>query len=211
MKKTVLLLVLALALAFAWGALAEEGTPRALTTDERYELGVFLSNFTEQAFTAYDAGTSDAALSEFAAMHLWFNRRNAWEQGSWAQGAFRVSAGELPAVCARFFGRAPANLAPLYLGFDGAYVYRDVEGPGDTRGFACVSEALALGDGLYRVYFGAYGAGETWTNEDCRLRPEQAAKRYAQAPVYTGSALIRSRDGSLTDRQAFILLALVID
>ena len=213
MKKHVCILagIFALAFAFCLPALADEDAPYGLRDGERYELNVFLSNFTEQAFTAYGAQTSDAALVEFAALHLWVNRRNAWEVGSWQQGSFRIPASDLPDVCLRFFAREPKNLAPLYLGFDGAYVYRDVEGSGDTRGFASVSHVEALGGGVYRAYFGGYGAGAFWDNEDCRLRPEEAAAKYADCPVYVGSALIYSESGELGDRRAFVLLELAIE
>ena len=211
MKKHLFISIVLLLLALALPALAEEGTPCGLSAAERYEVNVFLSNFTEQAFTSYDAQTGDAALAEFAGLHLWYNRRNAWALGSWPQGAFRLPAGELSAVCERFFGRAPANLTPLYLGYDGAYVYHDTEGPGDTRGFASVSQVEALGGGVYRAYFGGYGAGAGWDNEDCRLRPEEAARKYADFPVYTGSALFRSGSGTLGDRKDFTLLALSVE
>lgn len=213
MKKSLisLLVALALMLASAVPLLAEGAVPCGLTDAERYEVNVFLSNFTEQAFTSYDAQTGDAALAEFAGLHLWYNRRNAWELGSWPQGILRLPASELPAVCERFFGRTPANLAPLYLGYDGKYVYHDTEGPGDTRGFASVSHVEALGGGVYRAYFGGYGAGAGWENEDCRLRPEEAARKYADFPVYTGSALIYSGDGTLGDRKDFTLLTLWVE
>ena len=211
MKRISAILVFALLLALALPALAQDAVPIGLTDAERFEVNVFLSNFTEQAFTSYGAQTGDAALAEFAGLHLWYNRRNAWELGSWPQGAFRLPAGELSAVCERFFGRAPANLTPLYLGYDGAYVYCGEGAPGDTRGFASVSCVEALGGGVYRAYFGGYGAGAGWDNEDCRLRPEQAAAKYADFPVCTGSALIRSADGKLSDRKAFTLLELAVD
>ena len=43
-------------------------------------------------------------------------------------------------------------------------------------GFACASEVETLGGGLYRVYFGVYGAGEIIDDDDVYdLLPEQAA------------------------------------
>ena len=211
MKRAIAILALMLIVAIVLPALAEGAVPCGLTDAERYEVNVFLSNFTEQAFTSFGAETGDAVLAEFAALHLWYNRRNAWALGSWPQGAFRLPAGELSAVCERFFGRAPANLTPLYLGYDGAYVYCGEGAPGDTRGFASVSQVEVLGGGVYRAYFGGYGAGALWDNEDCRLRPEEAARKYADFPVYTGSALIRSGSGTLGDRKDFTLLALSIE
>ena len=222
MKKSLIVTAIALtailvsALVPACSALADGAVPRGVTDGERYELNVFLSNFTEQAFTAYDANTSDATLAEFAALHLWYNRRNAWEYGEWQVGnwsyAYRIPAADLPAVCQRFFGRQTQSLTPLHHGYDGAYVYHEGEGaPGDTRGFASVSCVEALGGGVFRAYFGAYGAGTGWTNEDCRLRPEQAAAKYADFPVYTGAALIVSEGGTLDSRQTFTLLELSLD
>lgn len=56
-------------------------------------------------------------------------------------------------------------------------------------GFVCASEVETLGGGLYRVYFGVYGAGEIIGDDVYDLLPEQAALLYPNTP-FQGCAVI---------------------
>lgn len=66
----------------------------------------------------------------------------------------------------------------------------------------------ALGGGRYGVHFGCYGQGGGFTNAGCDLRPEQAAARYPDCPVYAGYAVIDMGRGGLgKDRSGWRLVS----
>ena len=51
------------------------GTPFAITEEERRNVNLFLTNFTETGMKRYDAAsTTDAELVRFAVLHAWLNR-----------------------------------------------------------------------------------------------------------------------------------------
>ena len=193
------------------GALAE-GVPCALYENERYNVNLFLSNFTEQAMTHYDAAAAtDRELADFAVWHIWFNQRNRWESGEWGVYNRRLAADDaIRASAKKYLGKAPQNLAAGSLDLiDGYYCFQETGGYFGL-GFACASQVEDWGGGRYHVYFGVYGGGEFWTNADCALRPEQAAARYAGTGVYPGEAVIRAKNG-LGDRAGFTLERLEIE
>ena len=76
-------------------------------------------------------------------------------------------------------------------------------------GFVCASEVETLGGGLYRVYFGVYGAGEIIDDDGVYdLLPEQAALLYPNTP-FQGCAVIRAL--GLNSRDGFRLESLRIE
>ena len=70
------------------------------------------------------------------------------------------------------------------------------------------SEVETLGGGLYRVYFGVYGAGEIIGDDVYDLLPEQAALLYPNTP-FQGCATIRAL--GLGSREGFRLESLRIE
>ena len=55
-------------------------TPFAITEEERHNVNLFLTNFTETGMERYDAAsTTDAELVRFAVLHAWLNRSGQWD------------------------------------------------------------------------------------------------------------------------------------
>ena len=93
--------------------------------------------------------------------------------------------------------------------YDGAYYYMHEPGAPIGLGFVCASEVETLGGGLYRVYFGVYGAGEIIDDDGVYdLLPEQAALLYPNTP-FQGCAVIRAL--GLNSRDGFRLESLRIE
>ena len=190
--KRILAMAAALLL-LAAGALAE-GTPVAVSDEARESINIFLTNFSEQGLTDFvPAQASDAALCEFAARHLRINRPGVVESGFWETTedffSTRISDRYIPDVVQKYTGRWPQSLEPEHLHYEDGYYYFSEGAPIDV-GFVSMSAVEALGDGCYGVHFGCYGQGWGFTNADCALRPEQAAARYPECPVYAGYAVI---------------------
>ena len=118
-------------------------TPFAITEEERRNVNLFLTNFTETGMERYDAAsTTDAELVRFAVLHAWLEQSNVTDD------------------VLRYFGRPLILLDQPDFDYDGAYYYMHEPGAPIGLGFVCASEVETLGGGLYRVYFGVYGAGE---------------------------------------------------
>lgn len=207
-KLAALLCLLMLLPACAWAA-----SPAPLSDTARYGVNVFLSNFSEQGITRFDpAEALDAQLAEFAALHIRINRSRYVEASDKAGYNARVSDAYIRDVAEQYTGRRPQSLAPVNLTYENGYYYFSEGAPIDI-GFVSMSAAEELDEGVFGIYFGCYGAGWGWSNEDCRLRPEQAAAKYwdAGAP-YTGYAVIDTgMSGLEADRSAWRLIDYRID
>ena len=184
----------------------ERGTPFAAAEEERRNVNLFLTNFTETGMAHYDAAsTADSELVRFAVLHAWYNRRDKWESGEWGN---RLAQSGISDTVLRYFGRPLILPDQPDFGYDGAYYYMDEPGAPLGLGFACVSEVEMLGGGLYRVYFGVYGMGEPIGDEVYTLLPEQAASLYTNTP-FQGCATIRAL--GLGTREGFRLESLRIE
>ena len=169
------------------------GAAYSITDEERCNINLFLSNFTEQGMTRYDEDSStDEDLVRFSVWHLWFNQHDRWESGAWGNNNQRLSDKGIADIAQKYFGRRPLMLDLPEMDYDGSYYYFEATGGNMGIGFASLSKVEALGGGLYRVYFGVYGEGEAWSAADCELLPEQAADLYDQTPPQQGCAVIRS-------------------
>ena len=169
------------------------GAAYSITDEERCNINLFLSNFTEQGMTRYDEDSStDEDLVRFSVWHLWFNQHDRWESGAWGNNNQRLSDKGIADIAQKYFGRRPLMLDLPEMDYDGSYYYFEATGGNMGIGFASLSKVEALGGGLYRVYFGVYGEGEAWSAADCELLPEQAADLYDQTPPRQGCAVIRS-------------------
>lgn len=203
MKRTVLIaLMLSL---LAAGALAEYA-PVGVTTKVRYNINLFLSNFSETGMQFYSSQRStDAQLVDFAIFHTWMNRQNRIERGQWGNDNCRMSDQYVADIAQKYFGRQPTNLTPTEIAHRDGYYYWETTGGYMGMGVAILSHVEDMGDGRYGVYFGCYGEGEFWSEDDCDLRPEQAAAKFQAGIVHPGCAVIDVGGGTLDDRSTWRL------
>ena len=213
MKKRILTALLGLLLLTAACARAEYF---GVGDDARKSVNIFLSNFTEQGIWNFDAEqATDAELCEFAARHIAINRPQWVERGSWScEGEYlnaRVSDAHVPQIAQAYTGRTPGQMTSQNtIHVDGYYYF--AEGAPVDIGFACMSAAQTVLNGRIGVYFGCYGQGWGWSKDDCALRPEEAAARYPDCPVYTGYAVIDLGEAWLgADRSTWRLVSLHIN
>ena len=183
------------------------GTPFAITEEERRNVNLFLTNFTETGMKRYDAAsTTDAELVRFAVLHAWLNRSGQWDVTEWGS---RLEQSNVTDDVLRYFGRPLILLDQPDFDYDGAYYYMHEPGAPIGLGFVCTSEVETLGGGLYRVYFGVYGAGEIIDDDGVYdFLPEQAALLYPNTP-FQGCAVIRAL--GLNSRDGFRLESLRIE
>jgi len=203
MKRIVLIVLLLCALALP--ALGEYA-PVGVTTQERYNINLFLSNFSEQGINFYSSSRyTDAQLVDFAIFHTWYNRQDRIERGQWGEDNCRMSDEYVEEIALKYFGVAPKSLIPSHIRYRNGYYYWQTTGGYMGMGVAILSHVEDLGDGRYGVYFGCYGEGESWSADDCGLRPEQAARKFEDSPVHAGYAVIDTWDGTLEDRSTWTL------
>lgn len=184
-----------------------EYTPRGVNEKERYNINLFLSNFSEQGMTFYSSQRyTDAQLVDFAIFHTWYNRQDRIERGQWGADNCRMSDEYVTEITEKYFGKAPASKLPSKIRYADGYYYWQTTGGYMGMGVVSMSHAEDLGHGLVGVYFGCYGEGEAWSADDCHLRPEQAAKRFSDSPVYAGYAVIDMNGGTLEDRSTWTLV-----
>ena len=78
-------------------------TPFAITEEERHNVNLFLTNFTETGMERYDAAsTTDAELVRFAVLHAWLNRSGQWDVTEWGS---RLEQSNVTDDVLRYFGR----------------------------------------------------------------------------------------------------------
>jgi len=183
-----------------------EYAPRGVNEKERYNINLFLSNFSETGMTFYSSSRhTDAQLVDFAIFHTWYNRQDRIERGQWGEDNCRMSDAYVEEIALKYFGLAPKSLLPSQIRYQNGYYYWQTTGGYMGMGVAILSQVEALGDGRYGVYFGCYGEGESWSADDCGLRPEQAARKFEDSPVHAGYAVIDTWDGTLEDRSTWTL------
>ena len=88
----------------------ESGTAVSLTSQQRYNLNLFLSNFTEVGFCRREGAYSDAwadpvQLTDFAVDHCWFNRQNRLEWGEYFNyNNVRLPEEQIAPIVKKYFG-----------------------------------------------------------------------------------------------------------
>lgn len=183
-----------------------EYEPRGVNEKERYNINLFLSNFSETGMTFYSAERyTDAQLVDFAIFHTWYNRQDRIERGQWGADNCRMSDEFVTEITEKYFGKKPVSMSPSKNRYADGYYYWQTTGGYMGMGVVSMSHVEDMGDGCYGVYFGCYGEGEFWSADDCHLRPEQAAKRFPDSPVHTGYAVIDTNGGTLEDRSTWTL------
>ncbi len=186
-----------------------------LTSDQRYRVNVFLSNFTEQLFCwdhAFFGPGDDSELVEYAINHIWFNNS---EQLEWIdQGEYNVRLSDkyIQPVVDKYFGKQLHSMNARWYDYIDGYYYWTETGGHTPDGFAQITEMVDLGNDYYEVYFEIYGSGMYWENAACRYSLSQARSAY---PEYWGDrrqngyAVIYAPD--LNEMTTFKLLQFAID
>ena len=183
-------------------------TPFAITEEERHNVNLFLTNFTETGMNRYDAAsTTDAELVRFAVLHAWLNRSGQWDVTEWGS---RLEQSNVTDDVLRYFGR-PLMLSKCFaLCCDKARIPpSDIQYlfAGDLLN-QCAGSTFAARD-LPIPYFGVYGAGEIIDDDGVyNLLPEQAALLYPNTP-FQGCAVIRAL--GLNSREGFRLESLRVE
>lgn len=189
------------------------GDAVTLTDAQRADMNLFLSNFTETNLSYYCDGVFDvnhapsAAMVEFAANHIWFNRNSEVEWGEYAnENNVRLATKFINPVLQKYFDTAVDDMHAMYLDLDGEYLYWQETGGHVSGGFALLTRAEYVDGGLYRVYFDVYGEGEDWSNDVMTLTSGQAAERYPHFSR-SGFAIVSASD--LDDREGFRLIRFI--
>jgi len=191
---------------------AAEGTDVTLSRNERYNINLFLSNFTEQSFTYLSKGVFDIysmderALVEFGVNFAWFNKYDSIEWGQWGENNVRVHEDEVLEAIRKYFGIVPLQPDPIYVDYSAPYFYWGETGGHVKDGFACLRSCEYLGANRYRIEYMTFGAGYGWENSDCYMTGDEAVKVYPDSGS-EGVAVIYA--GDLTDRTTFRLERMV--
>lgn len=199
-------------LAPAEGFAGREVSP---TRQERYNVNLFLSNFTEADFT-WGTWHFDAAdclpreLVDFAIDHIWFNQQDKLEWGEWGEDNVRLSENYIPEVTRRYFGLTPRNLGDTRMDYRNGYYYWQETGGHTSSGFACLTDLRDLGGGVYSARFYVLGSGEDWDNDVCydtlaANEARYAITRWGHALIDTGAG------GNLSDHSAWKLTRYTLD
>ena len=204
MKKGIAALCLLL-VALPFSALAAYA-PVGVHEKERYNINLFLSNFSEQGMTFYSSGrVNDETLVNFALDHIWLNRQDLVERADFGVYNFRIADDRIEEIALKYFGVAPESYASSRYAYEGGYFYGESTGGYMGHGVVSLSHVEDMGGGVYGVYFGCYGEGEFFAASDCGLRPEQAAAKYSGSAVHTGYAVINTHGMGLSDRTGWTL------
>lgn len=191
----------------------ESGSAVELTKAQRYNLNLFLSNFTEADFCRWEGGYSydavdPAQLTNFALEHCWFNRQNRVEWGEYFNdNNVRLSEDQIAPVVEKYFGlKIKPSHELRYTDYKKGYYYRQETGGHVSMGFACLDRAEKLEGRRYRVWFSVYGMGESWDNDACYYTPSQAMKAYPIEGVNpVGCAVVDVGGSGLGDRSDWTL------
>ncbi|MBQ3079545.1 MAG: SH3 domain-containing protein [Clostridia bacterium] len=183
-----------------------------VTNTERYNVNLFLSNFTEQFFAlnaggAFDIYTAeDQDLVSFGVNHAWFNYKGYLEWGEWGECNIRIHEKHIPDFVHKFFGDyfTPEDMA--FAEYKSPYIYWTETGGNITGGFACLKTCDYLGYNRYRVEYDVYACGEDWKMADCAMTVMQARAKYGEA-MRKGCAVIYAP--SLSERSRFKLESIV--
>ncbi len=198
----------------------ESGTAVSLTSQQRYNLNLFLSNFTEVGFCRREGAYSDAwadpvQLTDFAVDHCWFNRQNRLEWGEYFNyNNVRLPEEQIAPIVKKYFGLSikPSHEQP-YTDYKNGYYYWQETGGHISDGFACLSGAEKLGGGRYCVWFGVYAGGEQWDNDACYYTQEQAWAAYPGygGMVPFGCAVVDTGSSGLNDRSGWKLVRYAVN
>lgn len=193
------------------------GETMDLTDMQRYNINLFLSNFSEQRMPFYDESDAvnewwsqdlDSFLLDFAVQHMFFNQADKFEIGDFVMGELRLKMDVLNDVAWKYFKKSPSGFGMAPYSYSGDSYYLN---PADQRvngGFVSANRVDSLGDSRYAVRFNIYDCDcGCWENDACRLTPGEAALKYDRG--MEGMAVIAvdgdGTVGSLDDRSTWRL------
>ena len=189
--------------------------PVEVSDEERYNINLFLSNFSEQSFMrglcyneedfrGENIWQGDAYLLDFAIQHIWFNRQDYLEFGDYfGENNVRLNKKYLPDVISRYFGYEIEDMDCADYDQAGDYYYWQETGGHLSDGFVSLYDVEALGDARYAVRFNIYGMGEEWTNDACYFTNEMAERSYSRMGAGMAVIVIGGPDDTLTDRSSW--------
>lgn len=181
-----------------------------LTDKQRYNINLFLSNFTETGFawnSSYDDEWSDEAmLTEFAVDHCWFNRQNRLEWGDYFSGNnVRLPRDQIAPIVKKYFGLDIKPSKSLqYIDYKDGYYYWEETGGHTNDGYACLDRVEKLDKRRYSVWFEILGVGEEWDNDVCYYTTSEAMRAYMPydlGEIPWGHAVINVGSSGLGDRE----------
>ena len=196
-----------------------EGKDVDVTDKQRYNINLFLSNFTEAGFLwrsgCYDNSCVDyALLTDFAIDHCWFNRQSRLEWGEYFNdNNVRLPEDQIAPIVKKYFGFSIKPSHKLqYVDYKGGYYYWQETGGHTNDGFACLANIEQLSRTRYSVWFNIYGAGENWDNDVCYYVPREAAAKYPSTDSdMRGHAVIDVGDSGLGDRSDWSLERMTVN
>lgn len=163
------------------------GETMDLTDKQRYNINLFLSNFSEQRMPVYDESDAlnewgarvDNFLLDFAVQHLLFNQGDKLESGDYTMDEIRLKMEKLNDIAWKYFKKRPAALGMASYSYSGDYYYLNFADQRINGGFVSANRVDALWDSRYAVRFSIYDADcGCWENDACRLTPGEAALLY---------------------------------
>ena len=190
-----------------------EGEALELDEEQRYNVNLFLSNFSEQCFAMksgyYTSEDADPAeVLDFAINHTWFNKRNLLEEGDWGEYNTRLSANKVAVSAKKYLNKAVKKGASENFVLKGNYYYWEETGGHVKDGFTCYDSVEMIDESRIGVYFHVYGGGEDWNNDVCYLTGEEVQAQYWCDAE--GHAVINLGDGDLDDRSNWYLERYVV-
>ena len=190
----------------------EEGEPVTLSDAATIMMNLYLTAFAQANLNSYqrENTTADQVIA-FACDYLRFYEKDKLETGIWPQGDTRVQADEVQAAARTMLGLRPKNRTAAGITYgSGCYYWTESQRQG-SGGFAVVDSVSRLADGTYRVSFGTYGAGESWTPEGiCMFTPKRARNAYEHDTEHQGTAVIDCA-GHPEDSQGWKLLMFAVN
>lgn len=185
-----------------------EGEELALDEEQRYNVNLFLSNFSEQMFAMsegyYDSSDADPAMVlDFAINHTWFNKHNLIEEGQWDEYNTRLSANKIAVTAKKYLNKAVKKGASENFVLQGNHYYWEETGGHVKDGFTCLDSVESIDENRIGVYFHVYGGGDEWKNKVCYLTPEEVQQDYWCNAE--GHAVINLGGGDLDDRGSWFL------
>lgn len=185
-----------------------EGEKITLAENQRYNVNLFLSNFSEQCFAvpegAYIRGESDPRMEvDFAINHIWFNKENQLEWGEWGEYNVRLPANKVNATAEKYLEKSIRDQNSNHFMLYEKYYYWTETGGHTNDGFVSCDLVEQLDENRVGVYFHVYGSGEKWKNDVCYLRPDEIGEKYWSS--LQGHAVINLDGGDLYDRSSWYL------
>jgi len=184
------------------------GEEMQLTEEQRYNVNLFLSNFSEQSFALdtshYSSEDADpAVVLDFAINHTWFNKQNLIETGDWDAFNTRLSANKVAVTAKKFLNKAVKKGASKNFTLNGNHYYWEETGGHVKDGFTSYDSVQKIDESRISVYFHVYGGGEDWKNRVCYMASEEVQQQYWCDAV--GHAVINIGNGDLDDRGSWFL------